>query len=114
MSANPVQATPVTNSDPEFPSTENGARTIAENTAAGENIGDAVVATDANSGDTLTYTLDGTDSAFFTIISTSGQLQTKDDLDYETEDSYTVTVSVRDSKDDSGVADTGRWTTPST
>ena len=106
VSANPVQATPVTNSDPEFPSTENGARTIAENTAAGENIGDAVVATDANSGDTLTYTLDGTDSAFFTIISTSGQLQTKDDLDYETEDSYTVTVSVRDSKDDSGVADT--------
>ena len=105
VSANPVQAEPATNSDPEFPSTENGARTIAENTAAGENSGDAVVATDANSGDTLTYTLDGTESAPFTIISTSGQLQTKDDLDYETKSSYTFTVSVHDGKNATGGAD---------
>ena len=33
-------------------------------------------------------------------------MQTKDALDYEDKDSYTVTVSVGDSKDSSGTADT--------
>ena len=98
VSANAVQATPATNSDPEFPSTENGARSVARHRRA-------VAATDANSGDTLTYTLDGTESAPFTIISTSGQLQTKDDLDYETKSSYTFTVSVHDGKNATGGAD---------
>ena len=36
----------------------------------------------------------------------SGQLRTKAALDYETKPSYTVTVSVRDSKDDAGNSDT--------
>ena len=105
-SANAVEAAPVTNSEPEFPSTETGARSVAENTGAGVNIGEPVTATDTDSGDALTYSLGGTDAASFTIVSTSGQLQTKVDLDYETKSSYTVTVSVRDSKDDSGDADT--------
>ena len=39
----------------------------AENTAAGENIGDPVAATDADAGDTLTYTLGGADMASFDI-----------------------------------------------
>ena len=43
-------------------------------------------------GDTLTYTLGGTDAADFAIVSTSGQIQTKSALDYETDSSYTVTV----------------------
>ena len=106
VSANAVQAAPVTNSDPEFPPTETGARTIAENTAVGENIGAPVTATDANSGDTLTYSIDGSESAPFTIISTSGQLQTKADLDHETKSSYTFSVSVHDGKDATGGADT--------
>ena len=94
------------NEAPEFPSTETGARSVAENTAGGEDIGAPVAATDDDSGDTLTYTLGVADLVFFDIVEETGQLQTKDELDYETKASYTVTVSVRDSKDDSGVADT--------
>ena len=73
-------------------------RSIAENTAAGINIGSAVAATDANN-DTLTYTLSGDpDASAFDIVSTSGQLQTKAALDYETENSYSVTITVSDSR----------------
>ena len=81
-------------------------RSVAENTAAAQNIGDAVAATDADAADTLTYTLGGTDAASFGIVSTTGQLQTKASLDYKTKTSYTVTVSVSDSKDADGNADT--------
>ena len=72
-----IQVSAPSNSAPAFNDDNNSTtRTIAENTAAGTNIGDAVAATDANTGDTLTYTLSGTDAASFSIVSTSGQLQT--------------------------------------
>ena len=71
-------------------------RTIAENTESDTNIGDAVSATDADTGDTLTYYLGGTDAASFSIVRTSGQLQTNAELDYETQTTYTVTVAVSD------------------
>ena len=63
---------------------------------------------------TLTYTLGGTDAASFSIVSTTGQLQTSTALDYETDkllygyssfrlrwykggsDSITVTINVTD------------------
>ena len=70
-------------------------RSIAENTPAGVNIGSPVTATDAD-GDTLIYTLSGTDGASFSVVSTSGQLQTKAPLDYETKNAYAVTVTVSD------------------
>ena len=38
----------------------------------------------------------GTDAASFSIVSTSGQLQTNAALDYETKASYAVTVSASD------------------
>ena len=83
------------------------ARTIAENTAAGQNIGTPVSATDPDAGETLTYTLGGTDAdSFDIVVIASGQLQTKADLDHEGRASYEVTVSVRDSKDASGNTDT--------
>ena len=95
------------NEPPEFPSTETGARSVAENTPASRNIGLPVSATDPDAGDTtLTYTLGGADAASFDIVATSGQLQTKAALDHETKASYEVTVSVRDSKDASGITDT--------
>ena len=90
------------NEPPEFPSTETGARSVAENTPASRDIGLPVSATDPDAGDTLTYSLDGTDAASFDIIATSGQLQTKAALDLETKDTYTVTVLVHDGKDGSG------------
>ena len=84
-----------TNTAPVFTEGASTTRTIAENTAAGVNIGTAVAATDADN-DTLTYTLGGTDASTFDIDSTTGQLQTKASLDYETKRSYTVTITVSD------------------
>ena len=89
---------------PKFPVTETGMREVAENTMAGVAVNDAagatdpapVEATDANS-DTLTYTLSGTDAASFGIARGSGQLQAKAKLDYETKNSYMVTVTATDS-----------------
>ena len=72
-------------------------RSIPENTPAGVHIGEAVSAKDTDSGDTLTYTLSGTDAASFDIDNTTGQLKTKAPLDYETKNAYSVTVKVSDS-----------------
>ena len=71
-------------------------RSVAENTASGQNIGAPVTATDTDTSDTLTYTLGGTDASAFGIVSASGQLQTSAALNFETKDSYAVTVSVSD------------------
>ena len=92
----------VTNNAPAFTDGSSATRSVAENTASGENIGAAIAATDADTGDVLTYTIGGTDAASFSIVSTSGQLQTSAALDYETTTSYSVTVSV---SDDNGGSD---------
>ena len=85
----------VTNSAPVFTDGDSTTRSVLENTGVGINIGSPVSATDAD-GDLLTYTLSGTDAASFSIVSTSGQLQTHAPLDYETKKSYMVTVKVSD------------------
>ena len=87
---------PPPNTAPVFTDGASTTRTVAENTASGVNIGSAVSATDADTDDTLTYTLGGTDAASFGIVSTSGQLQTNAALDYEMKSSYSVSVSVSD------------------
>ena len=93
------------NEPPQFPATETGARSVAENTGAGENIGPPVAATDAEN-DSLIYTLGRTDAAAFAIDASSGQLRTSAALDYEGKGFYTVTVFVSDAKDADGNADT--------
>ena len=93
------------NSQPAFPSSEDGARSVAENTAAGANIGAPVGATDADN-DALTYTLAGDDAASFSIVPSTGQLQTLAGLDFEGKNSYSVTVSASDRKDATGNPDT--------
>ena len=70
-------------------------RSIPENTPAGRNIGNPVSATDPDE-DVLTYTLSGADAASFGIVSTTGQLKTRDPLDYEQRNTYAVAVSVSD------------------
>ena len=80
-------------------------RSVAEDTAADQPIGEPVAATDAD-GDGLTYSLDGTDAASFDIDTASGQLQTKAALNYETKSSYSVTVSVTDGEDGDGAEET--------
>ena len=83
------------NRAPEFTDGESTTRAVAENTGPGVNIGTAVSATDADE-DTITYTLSGTDGASFSIVSTSGQLQTSAALDYEDKRSYSVIVTATD------------------
>ena len=84
------------NTPPVFAGGSSTTRTIPENTPAGVHIGEAVSAKDADDGDTLTYTLSGTDAAAFDIDSTTGQLKTKAALDYETKNSYSLTVRASD------------------
>ncbi len=86
------------NEAPSFTEGSTATRTIAENTASGTNIGTAVAATDVDANTTLTYTLGGADAAAFRINSTNGRLKTRAALDYETKTSYTVTITVSDSK----------------
>ena len=94
------------NETPTFNDGLTATRSIPENTHP-EDIGAPVAATDPDNEktpntQTLTYTLGGTDAASFDIDTSSGQLRTKDALDHDTKATYTVAVSVRDSKDDSG------------
>ena len=91
---NTVQAAPESNAAPVF-ATDTAQRTIAENTAAGQDIGSPVTANDDDT-DTLTYSIEGTDAASFSIIPETGQLQTKLALDFESKSSYTVTVKATD------------------
>ena len=90
-----IMRVPDANVAPEFASTTTS-RTVAENTVAGEDIGNRVAADDAN-GDALTYALSGTDAASFDIDSDMGQLMTLAALDYETKATYSVTVTASDS-----------------
>ena len=85
-----------TNAAPAFPS-DTATRSLAENTAAGTDIGAALAATDAE-GDTLTYTLGGTDAASFDLVEGTGQLRTKSGVtyDFEAKSRYTVTVTADD------------------
>ena len=93
------------NNAPEFaddqdPATDevetNAAREIAENTEAGENIGAPVAATDDDSDQRLTYTLEGNGEPSFDIDWATGQIMTKAALDFESRTSYTVTVRATD------------------
>ena len=78
------------------------ARKVSENTEAGENIGAPVRATDADSGQKLTYTLDDNSAMSFDIDWATGQLKTKAALNFETApvlgdgNGFTVTVRATD------------------
>ena len=93
------------NNPPAFTDTAPTTRSVDENTASATNIGAAVAATDPES-DTLVYGLTGTDASSFTIDTTSGQLKTSASLDFETDSSYSVNVTVHDGKDAIGGDDT--------
>ena len=71
-------------------------RSIPEGQSSGRPIGATVTATDLNPGDSLTYTLEGTDAASFSIHSRTGQLRTSAPLDQGTKSTYTVTVRATD------------------
>ena len=80
-------------------------RSIAENSAAGTNVGAPVTASDTE-GHALTYSLTGADAAGFSIATSTGQIRVKAALDYEAKTSYGVTVQVSDHKDKDDNPDT--------
>ena len=72
---------------------------VDENTAGGVNIGSPVTATDNDAGDTLSYALEGTDAASFTIDASTGQISAASEGGYDYEankNSYSVTVRATD------------------
>ena len=89
--------------DPSFDANTD-TREIPENTPPGVNIGNPISAMDDDEsgddpvefGNTLTYSLSGTDAASFDIDASTGQLITKAPLDAEAKSSYSVTVTVDD------------------
>ncbi|MCG9129720.1 leucine-rich repeat domain-containing protein, partial [Candidatus Poribacteria bacterium] len=83
------------NTAPTFTDGSTTVRSIVENSETPVDIGSIVSATDAEEN-TLEYRLSGVDAASFDIVSTTGQLQTKAALDYETKKVYRVTVTVSD------------------
>ena len=86
-----------TNQVPTFTEGASATRSFAENTAAGQNIGNPVSAADSDGG-TLSYSLEGTDASSFALVSTSGQLQTRTGVtyDFEVKNRYQATVRVSD------------------
>ena len=100
---------PPVNSAPVFPSSEDGRREVAENSAEGSAVGTTVAATDLNAGDSavndpLAYSLTGTDAASFTIDTATGQISLAEGvtLDYEGKRTHRVTVEVTDGRDQNG------------
>ena len=91
------------NDVPAFDDRATTSRAIAENSAAGANIGTPVSGSDQD-GHTLAYSLAGTDAASFDISTSSGQLKVKAALDYEDKATYSVIVQVSDGLDDGGNA----------
>ena len=94
--------------DPDTPSEDRGVarisgptgvttRSVAENTAAGVDIGEPVTATDVIG--TVGYTLVGSDAGSFNIDAATGQLQTSAALDYEMKSRYELIVRATDSTD---------------
>ena len=86
------------NNPPVFTEGASTTRTIRDDARAGTDIGGPVRATDADTGDTLTYSLEGTDAASFSIAPTNGQIRTLAALDASTKSAYSVTVRATDSQ----------------
>ena len=94
-----LRDSPVTNNAPVFSATST-TRTVEENSAAGTNVGAVIPeATDADSGDTLTYSMEGTDATSFAFNASTRQITTITGVTYNyeaTQNTYEVTVKAAD------------------
>ena len=99
----------IANTVPSFGSEALIEREAREHTGptSGGPVGEPILATDRD-GDHLTYSLGGDDAALFLIDSATGQISAREDVsfDYEARGTYSLTVSVRDSRDEMGDTDT--------
>ena len=85
-----------TNAEPTFDEGDTATRSVAENTLSNTDVGSPVSASDENDADTLTYSLSGTDAGSFRIGRISGQIRTFASLNFESKNSYSVTVTADD------------------
>ena len=75
-------------------------REVLENSAAGTNVGAVIPeATPADSGDTLTYSLEGTDKDSFDFDASTRQITTKTGVTYNHEEKSSYSVEVQASDD---------------
>ena len=103
----PEPLPPGANHPPEFDEGSRTVRTVAENSPPGTSIGGPVTATDPED-DPLAYKLAGTAADTFDLDTATGQIKTKAALDYESRNSYTISVEVRDGKNPEGEPDRRR------
>ena len=87
------------NSPPVFDEGTSATRSVSATAPAGASIGQPVRATDADSGDTLSYSLEGTDAASFDINTSTGQLLTLAGVTLVAETTYEVEVVASDGTD---------------
>ena len=94
---------------------ETGAvRSVRERKSAATPVGKPIVASDADEGDVLTYSVDGADSAYFDVDAQTGQLLTKVVFNYEKpvdadgDNAYQLVVKASDGLDEAIVAVTVR------
>ena len=108
----PVQPDNPANAAPKFPDqdadtsgdqSDSTMREVEENTKAGTAFGVEIEATDPTNDDLLIHTLGGDDADSFGINRNNGQLKTKDALNYEEKDTYSLTITATDP---SGATDT--------
>ena len=85
---------PTANASPEFAETSYD-RSIGQGGVAGRNVGAPVRATDEDRDEVLTYSLTGSDSGKFDIDPATGQIKTRDALDYDPNGTNTYSVSVQ-------------------
>ena len=95
---------PGANNPPVFSDGASATRTVSASSPTGTPIGEPVTATDADTGDTLTYSLEGRDAASFAINETNGQILTKSGVTLIAGETYTVTVAVDDGSDTAQIA----------
>ena len=68
---------------------------VKENTPADTNIGDPITATDPE-GDDVAYSLTGTNAGLFDIDASSGQVKTRESLNFEAKSAYEFMFTVSD------------------
>ena len=84
------------NNPPVFREGTSAARSVVRNAPAATRLGAPFTATDADTGDTVTYSLEGTDAASFDIRETTGQIVTKSGVALSAGNTYAVRVVASD------------------
>ena len=87
---------PGANNLPVFTEGTSATRSVSATSSAGTSVGLPVAATDADSGDTLTYSLEGRDAPSFDINDTTGQILTRSGITLIVDEIYTLTVAADD------------------